>query len=190
VTDGPAFRLLLARAVERYVAEVADKADDLALLRARLAAGDALDRRTTHPGHVTTSAIVVDATGRSVLLVHHRATGRWLQPGGHWEPAPSLAASAGREAREETGLRDLRLHPWHPDDGLPIDIDTHAIPANPRRGEPDHVHFDIRFAFLASGGEPLAAQEAEVMGVAWRPLAELAAICPRAHRRLMALPRG
>lgn len=178
------FASLLARTVERYRAEVADDSDDLDLLLGRLAAGDALDRRDTVPGHVTTSAIVLDETGQGVLLVHHRALGRWLQPGGHWEPAPGFLDSAAREAREEAGVANLLLHPWHPDAGLPIDIDTHPIPANPRRGEPPHWHFDVRFAFVAPRDTVLAAQEDEVTGVAWRPLSELAAICPRVHRRL------
>jgi 8-oxo-dGTP pyrophosphatase MutT (NUDIX family) len=179
------FSTLLAHALDRYTAEVADETDDVALLRERLAAGDALDRRTTYPGHVTTSAIVVDPGPGSVLLVHHRALGLWLQPGGHWEPAASLAASAEREAREETGLTDLKLHPWHPDLALPIDIDIHPIPANPRRGEPGHFHFDVRFAFTASADAVLKGQEAEVRAVAWRPLSELARLCPRVHRRLL-----
>jgi threonine dehydrogenase-like Zn-dependent dehydrogenase len=30
---------------------------------------------------------------------------------------------------------------------LPVDIDTHRIPARPARDEPDHWHFDMRFVF-------------------------------------------
>jgi 8-oxo-dGTP pyrophosphatase MutT (NUDIX family) len=187
---GAMFASLLACAVERYVAEVADETDDLTLLRARLAAGDALDRRTTYPGHVTTSAIVVDPSVSTVLLVRHRALGRWLQPGGHFEPADSLLASAAREAQEETGLTKLRLHPWHGEADLPIDIDTHPIPANPRKGEPDHFHFDIRYVFAAPADSVPSGEEAEVTAVAWRPLSDLAAICPRVHRRLVAKPRA
>ena len=178
------FADLLGRTLDRYRAEVADNTDDLALLLERFAAGDALDARSTMPGHVTTSAIVVDEAGQGVLLVRHRSLGLWLQPGGHWEPAPTLAASAEREAREETGVTGLHLHPWHCDPVLPIDIDTHPIPANPRKGEPAHHHFDIRFAFVASRASELRAQEDEVADVAWRPFDHLAAICPRVHRRL------
>jgi 8-oxo-dGTP pyrophosphatase MutT (NUDIX family) len=195
----PDFARVVGKTLDRYRAEVLDASDDLALLLARHAAGDALDDRRTLPGHVTTSAIVLDRAGEHVLLVFHRALGRWLQPGGHWEADPDfpvadpasspLAASAAREVREETGIASLALHPWHAGSAVPVDVDTHAIPANPRKGEPDHVHFDIRFAFVAPAGARLKAQEAEVTGVAWRPLAELAAICPRAHRRLAAFSR-
>jgi 8-oxo-dGTP pyrophosphatase MutT (NUDIX family) len=125
-----------------------------------------------------------------VLLVRHRALGRWLQPGGHWEPAETFLASAAREAQEETGLSGLRPYPWRGDADLPIDIDTHPIPANPRKGEPEHFHFDIRYVITAPTDAVPNGQEAEVTAVAWRPLSDLAAICPRAHRRLVVFSRG
>lgn len=180
------FRAMLGATVARYRATVADGTDDLALLLARMAAGDALDDRRTVPGHVTTSAVIVDPGASRTLLVHHRATGRWFQPGGHWEPAARFVDSARREAAEETGATDLALHAWHGagDDPLPIDIDSHAIPARPSRGEPEHVHFDMRFVFVLPLDAVLRAQEAEVAAVAWRPFDDLAAICPRVHARL------
>ncbi len=182
---GGAFAAELARVVAAYRATVADASDDLALLLARMAAGDALDSRRTFPGHLTTSAIVLDPSGETVLLVHHRATGRWLQPGGHWEPAEDFAGSARREAEEETGAAGLVLHGWHAmNGGLPIDIDIHAIPARPAKDEPDHWHFDMRFVFVAPRAAPLSVQVEEVAAAAWRPRADLAAICPRVHRRL------
>ena len=36
--------------------------------------------------HFTASAIVVDEAGERTLLVHHRKSGSWFQPGGHFEP--------------------------------------------------------------------------------------------------------
>lgn len=182
----PSFRERLGRVLDAYRADVADDSDDLALLVARHAAGDALDDRRTLPGHVTTSAIVLDLAGEQVLLVFHRTLRRWLQPGGHWEPAPSFAASALREAMEETGVGPLPLHPWHGNRAVPLEIDSHPIPANDRRGEPAHVHFDLRYAFVADAGAALKPQQDEVTAVAWRPLDELAAIAPRSWRRLQA----
>ena len=181
-----AFARLLVGTVARYRATVADGTDDLALLLERMAAGDALDDRRTVPGHVTTSAVIVDPAVSQTLFIHHRAAGRWFQPGGHWEPAPRFVDSARREAEEETGAAGLGLHPWHGtvEDPLPIDIDSHDIPARPARGEPAHVHFDMRFVFVLEPGAVLSAQDAEVSGLAWRPIADLARVCPRVHARL------
>lgn len=132
--------------------------------------------RANMRGHVTTSAIVLDAAGARVLMIQHRIIGRWLQPGGHYEPGQSLWDSACREVREETGLQSLRAHPLWPA-AVPLDIDSHAIAANPRKGEGAHWHHDYAYLLQAAdddAAEALQAQEQEVAGVAWWPLPQLA----------------
>jgi 8-oxo-dGTP pyrophosphatase MutT (NUDIX family) len=185
--SGFEFKAALAAIVSRYQSNIADGTDDVSLLNARLVAGDDLSSRRTFPGHVTTSAIIVDEAMTSTLLILHKASGRWLQPGGHWEPSPSFHASALREAQEETGLHALTLHPWHGGSDHPIDIDTHAIGARPSKNEPDHFHFDLRYVFVASMSDALVAQTEEINAIGWQPFDTLEAICPRVWRRLMAV---
>ena len=183
------FNAALAEIITRYQTDIADNTDDLSLLLKRLAAGDDLSSRRTFPGHVTTSAIIIDEAMISTLLILHKASGRWLQPGGHWEPSPSFYASALREAQEETGLQALTLHPWHNGSDHPIDIDTHAISARPSRNEPDHFHFDLRYVFVASMSQALVAQAEEINAIGWQPFDTLQAICPRVWQRLKAVSR-
>jgi len=121
------------------------------------------------PGHFTASAFVLDPAGEQLLLILHSKLNLWLQPGGHVDPTdPDLLSGARREAAEETGITAL-----DPVGGIgPIlDLDVHPIPANPRKGEPAHEHFDVRFLFRArscafeAGSDALAAR--------WVPLAEV-----------------
>jgi 8-oxo-dGTP pyrophosphatase MutT (NUDIX family) len=119
---------------------VAGPFERLSLLRWQMAADHALDRRETMPGHVTTSAFVLSPDHAEVLLIDHVTIGRWLQPGGHYEPAATFAASAAREAVEETAVPGLALHPWHRGEDVPFVIDSHDVPGKPARGEADHVH--------------------------------------------------
>jgi 8-oxo-dGTP pyrophosphatase MutT (NUDIX family) len=125
----------------------------------RLAASiDPTDRNRFAPGHFTASGFVVSPDGSSLLLIHHRRLGRWLQPGGHIDPEDtSPIRAAAREVREETGVETTPL-----DEGL-IDIDIHRIPA--RAPEPDHEHFDLRFAFRARTVELV--DDVEVLDAAW-----------------------
>lgn len=179
-----AFRKNLLSLVDRYA-----RAFDIAvaahrLLRRQLAEGDDLHSRTTWPGHVTTSAIVLDATGRRTLLIRHRSLQRWLQPGGHYEAPDGLAASALREALEETGLSGLSLDPWHVSSGIPIDIDSHRIPARPDRDEPEHVHHDFRYLVRADAGAALRPDLAEVEKAGWHDVSALAMIAPQVLRNL------
>src|SRR5690606_1722107 len=90
----------------------------LALLRA----GPATVTRAHRPGHVTASALVVDADATRVLLCLHGRFRTWVQLGGHCEPGdPSLAAAALREATEESGIDGLTVHPD------PIDLNIHPV---------------------------------------------------------------
>jgi 8-oxo-dGTP pyrophosphatase MutT (NUDIX family) len=131
---------------------------------------DPFDRRITE-GHLTGSALVVSAAGDRVLLLHHRKLARWLQPGGHADPGErSGEAVALREAREETGLEALALHPSAP---RPLDVDVHLIPARP--GEPAHEHLDLRYLVVAGEGAlaPAPEEAALLNWFGWDDLASL-----------------
>lgn len=110
-------------------------------------------------GHFTASAWLVDSTGTRVLLTHHRKLGRWLQLGGHADGDRDLAASALREAEEESGLRDLVVEPTM------FDLDSHLIPA--RADVPEHWHYDVRYVVHARGATDFVVSE-ESLALAWR----------------------
>jgi 8-oxo-dGTP pyrophosphatase MutT (NUDIX family) len=121
--------------------------------------------RATRTGHVTASAWIVDPERTHAVLLHHRKLDRWLQLGGHVDGDPDVRRSALREAREESGLRTLRMIS---DDVY--DIDVHRIPARP--DEPEHDHYDVRFALEADPREPLRGN-AESHDVRWVSLDDL-----------------
>jgi len=121
--------------------------------------------RALAPGHVTASAWIVDPERLRAVLLHHRKLERWLQLGGHVDGDPDVRRSAMREAREESGLRTLRTIA----DEI-YDIDVHRIPA--RGDEPEHDHYDLRFALEADPREPLVRNE-ESHDVRWIALTDL-----------------
>ena len=116
-------------------------------------------RRTTVEGHLTASAWIVNAQHDRFLLCHHSKLNRWLQLGGHIEEDPNLAAAALREAKEESGLDSVRLASEEV-----FDVDIHTIPA--RKGEPEHLHLDVRFLIVADEEETLEISE-ESNDLAW-----------------------
>ncbi len=181
------FSAALATAVSRYLSEVAAPGEHLSLLRWQMEQGHALDQRTTFPGHVTTSAIVLSPDHRQTLLIDHVTIGRWLQPGGHYEPAEFFHLSAMREAVEETGVQNATLHPWHKGGDLPFVIDSHDVPGKPSRNEPPHIHHDLQYLFIADPALPLVAQLEEVHAARWAPIDQLADISPKAMGRLRSI---
>ena len=137
---------------------------------------DNLFTRKNFDGHITTSAFIIDAGYNEMLLLKHKSLNRWLQPGGHVEADASLMLSALREAVEETGIPPDQLQPVRvfEDNNIPFDIDSHYIPANPRKDEDGHYHHDLRYLFIYTGNGRIVYNEDESTGLKWVSFDDLA----------------
>jgi len=163
VTDSTSHLLALLDGFEAADGIESAHVHDLALLLATARAP--FSRRHFDPGHVTASAFVVDPSTRRILLHHHRRLDRWLQLGGHVDQGEDVVAAALREAREESSLADLRFVV-----DRPFDVNIHRIPA--AKGEPDHLHFDVRFLFATARPDSAALAVGESLDLAWLDLDE------------------
>lgn len=110
------------------------------------------ERDHLNPGHITGSAWIVDKDFQFALLTHHAKLNRWLQPGGHADGDENVLRVALREAEEETGLVHLKTV-----DAQIFDLDIHTIPA--KNDIAAHLHYDVRFLFIADLNEPLIITE-------------------------------
>lgn len=163
---------LHARATAELTDWTAPDADQAALRT------EYLNHLATHPNgwsrdcpgaHLTASALVTDPSGDRVLLTLHRKLGRWLQTGGHLEPADSsLAAGALREATEESGLDDLDLDP------VPLVLSRHEVPCGSVRPT---FHHDVQYLTIAAG-DTTPRVSAESVDVRWFAVDDLPAVDP------------
>jgi len=139
--------------------------------------------RENETGHFTGSALVTNPAMTRVLLTHHRKLDKWLQLGGHADGDPNLHEVALRETGEESGLSRYRLLPYEsvfnggriqitapsPATPVPYDLDAHPIPE--RKGEPAHIHYDVRYVVVADESEtPVVTEESH--DVRWFDIGE------------------
>lgn len=101
-------------------------------------------------------AWTVDAEGR-VLLVRDVDREGWHEPSGHHEPGETLAETARREVREETGLT-VEL------DGVGLFQRLHVAPRS--EGKPTLYRVAVVFTATPTGGE-LRPRPGEIAAVAW-----------------------
>ena len=147
--------------------------------------------RSCPPGHITASGWIVSHDHSAFLLTHHRKLDRWLQLGGHVDGENQLHRAALREAREESGLRELEFH-LEAGRILPLDLDVHPIPAH--QDEPEHEHHDIRFLLVAGPDQELIISE-ESKDLRWFQNQDLERVAGdqsvlRLGRKALALLRG
>jgi 8-oxo-dGTP pyrophosphatase MutT (NUDIX family) len=107
-------------------------------------------------GHVTASALIVDAAAERVLLCLHGRIERWVQLGGHCEPVDTTVAGAAlREASEESGILGLRISE------APINLDVHHVVCSGGSS----LHYDIRYAAIAPpGAVEMVSAESSALG--------------------------
>ena len=93
-------------------------------------------------GHVTASAFIVNPTGDKALMMHHKKYGFWTYMGGHCDGNPNTLEVALKEAKEESGIENIKSI----SDAI-FDLTIHNVPKV--GNEPPHCHYDIRYLMQA-----------------------------------------
>lgn len=120
--------------------------------------------RTNLYGHITSSAIVVNETMDKVLFAHHNIYDSWGWVGGHNDGDPDCLNVALKEAKEETGVTNIR--PYNEDI---LGVDIIYVNNHIKHGEyvSDHIHFNVTYLFIASEDDQLKIAQGENSDVAW-----------------------
>ena len=166
---------LLKTYAARHPAEAETMAHALDLLSQ--GNGDITSRANT-PAHLTASVLITQGTA-ALMLIWHPYLEMWVQPGGHVDLGEDLSTAALREALEETGLQCTL------NDEAPFDIDCLFVPANPRKGEPDHWHIDVRYLMTPIPGTAPLEPELLTLCVPYAGLGELTPSLARLSGKLM-----
>lgn len=110
-------------------------------------------------GHFTASAFILNKSMDKFLLIHHKKLNMWMQVGGHCDEDENIDMVAMREAKEESGIRELSFFSENI-----FDLDIHIIPKI--NDEAEHYHFDVRFLLKSNDDDSLLHNE-EVLNAKW-----------------------
>ena len=124
---------------------------------------DAFHRGNTI-AHMTASAWIVNPDRSKVLLCYHNIFGSWTWTGGHADGERDLLKVALKEAKEETGLENIR-----PVDGKILSLEVLTVDGHEKRGEyvSSHLHMNVTYMLEADDTEELKVCKGENSAVAW-----------------------
>lgn len=127
---------------------------------------DVLTRQNQY-GHFTSSAFVLNRERTKILMVYHNIYNSWAWVGGHSDGDSDLLYVAMKEAKEESGIKNV----------APIYKDIYSLElmnvnGHEKRGKyvGSHVHLNVTYLLETDENEKIHIKEDENSGVKWIPI--------------------
>ncbi|MBQ8789180.1 MAG: NUDIX hydrolase [Oscillospiraceae bacterium] len=136
---------------------------DKKLLLEWLSEPDVFERKNER-AHFTASAWVVNPERTKVLMIYHNIYDSWAWMGGHADGEENLFAVAEREAKEESGITDIKAIS---EEIASVEILT--VSGHEKHGKyvPSHLHLNATYFFEAPEEQELSVKPDENSGVMW-----------------------
>ena len=163
-------KMKLKESLENYVPyNEQEKVDKKIMLKYINDFDDVLTRQNEY-GHFSSSAFVLNKERTKILMIYHNIYNSWAWTGGHSDGENNLLKVAMKEAKEETGIKNV----------IPISNDIYSIEiivvdGHEKRGKyvGSHVHLNVTYLLEADENEKLHIKEDENSGVKWVPINEI-----------------
>ncbi|MDR1391342.1 MAG: NUDIX hydrolase [Holosporales bacterium] len=121
---------------------------------------EACFERSLSTGHFTSSCWLENYDSTKFLMTLHKKLGFWLQLGGHADGDSDLIRVSLKEAREESGLKNIKLL-----SNEIFDIGVHMVSKYEKT--PEHYHYDVRFLSRATDDNEEIQISDESMDLRW-----------------------
>lgn len=155
--------------IEDYIPKNEQEQNDRVMMLQFIDNNDDAFERTNLVGHFTSSAIIVNPEMTKILFIHHNIYNSWGWVGGHNDGDKDFLKVSIKEAKEETGV--VNIKPYNEEI---IGLDSIYVYNHIKNGKfvSDHIHMNITYLLVVSETETLTIKEDENSGVQWFDLEE------------------
>ncbi len=166
--------------IEKYIPiNEQEKKDKEVILKYVKSNNDVLTREN-EIAHITSSGFIVNKNRDKVLMIHHNIYNSWGWTGGHADGDSNLLYVAIKEAKEETGIKNV----------VPVTdniccIDILPVMSHIKRGKyvSSHLHLSVAYILEADENEILRVKADENSGVKWIDINDIDNCTDEEHMR-------
>ena len=158
---------ILKENLEKYIPYNEQEEADKEVMLSYINNFDNVLTRENKYGHFTSSAFVLNRERTKILMAYHKIYDSWAWVGGHSDGDSDLLHVAMKEAKEETGIKNV----------VPIFKDIYSLElinvnGHEKRGKyvGSHVHLNVTYLLEADENEKIHIKEDENSGVRWIPI--------------------
>jgi 8-oxo-dGTP pyrophosphatase MutT (NUDIX family) len=126
--------------------------------------------RDNKVAHVSSSGFILNKRMDKALMVYHKIYRSWSWTGGHADGESDLLKVALEEAREETGIENVK-----PLTEKIVTLDVLPVPSHFKHGKfvSAHLHLSIAYVLIADDTDRLSVKEDENSGVKWMKIKDI-----------------
>ena len=126
--------------------------------------------RDNKVAHVSSSGFILNKRMDKALMVYHKIYRSWSWTGGHADGESNLLKVAIEEAKEETGIENVK-----PLTEKIVTLDVLPVPSHFKHGKfvSAHLHLSIAYVLIADDTDRLMVKEDENSGVKWMKIKDI-----------------
>ena len=158
---------ILKENLEKYIPYNEQEEADKEVMLSYINNFDNVLTRENKYGHFTSSAFVLNRERTKILMAYHKIYDSWAFVGGHSDGDSDLLHVAMKEAKEETGIKNVT-----PISENIYSLEIITVNGHEKRGKyvASHVHLNATYLLEADESEEIHIKEDENSGVKWVPI--------------------
>lgn len=154
----------LRKEIENYLPYNCEEKQDKEIMIKYMDTFDDVFTRNNEIGHFTSSCWIVNKEKTKVLMIYHNIYDSWAWTGGHADGDEDLLRVAIKEAKEETGLKNVK-----PLSNEIFSLEVLGVDGHMKKGKyvSSHIHLNITYLLCADENEATHIKYDENSGVKW-----------------------